>query len=372
MITRVCASLCLLTCLAGCGGGPVHFFEADAYPQRLSDWGIIKKQGNALVLGTDVLPYDLNTPLFTDYAQKLRTIYLPPGTSAKYDDEHAFEFPVGTVVSKTFFYPKAPDAQPAGTVAATMAWDGNVDNLDVSALQIIETRLLVRQPDGWDALPYVWRGTDAYLKIAGDLQPMRIAVGDQVKPFPYIVPTRNECASCHATNHSTGLLLPIGLKARHLNRRYAGGTGVGQLADWRDRGWLAGLPAADAIPRSATWRDEQGTLAHRARSYLDINCGHCHNPAGSADTSGLMLDIHTESLRNLGLCKPPIAAGRGSGGRRYSIIPGQPDASILVHRMEIDDPGNRMPEVGRSLAHSEGIALVRRWIADLPGSCVTR
>jgi uncharacterized repeat protein (TIGR03806 family) len=252
-----------------------------------------------------------------------------------------------------------------------MMWDGSVGNLNLDTLEVIETRLLVRQPDGWDALPYVWRGTDAYLKIAGDLQPMRIAVGDQVLPFPYIVPTRNECASCHATNHSTGLLLPIGLKARHLNRRYAG-LGADQLSSWRGRGWLTDLPAAEAIPASADQHDELADLDHRARSYLDINCGHCHNPAGSADTSGLMLDMHTESLRNLGLCKPPIAAGRGSGGRQFGIAPGDPDASILVHRMEIDDPGNRMPEVGRSLAHTEGVELVRRWIADMPGSCVSR
>jgi len=110
-------------------------------------------------------------------------------------------------------------------------------------------------------------------------------------------------------------------------------------------------------------------LEHRARSYLDINCGHCHNPHGAADTSGLFLYGAETSARRLGVCKPPIAAGRGTGGRRVSVMPGEPDASILIFRVGDTDPGIMMPELGRATVHEEGLALLRRWVESLPGVC---
>jgi hypothetical protein len=58
-----------------------------------------------------VLPYDLNTPLFTDYAHKLRTVWMPKGQSAVYNAENTFDFPVGTIISKTFYYPKGAGRQ---------------------------------------------------------------------------------------------------------------------------------------------------------------------------------------------------------------------------------------------------------------------
>jgi hypothetical protein len=83
--------------------------------------------------------------------------------------------------------------------------------------------------------------------------------------------------------------------------------------------------------------------------------------------------LHLTSLEkdpaHLGFCKSPVAAGKGSGGLRYDIHPGQPDSSILVYRMQQQDPGVRMPELGRQLLHEEGVALIREWIASLPGDC---
>jgi hypothetical protein len=63
-----------------------------------------------------------------------------------------------------------------------------------------------------------------------------------------------------------------------------------------------------------------------------------------------------------------VAAGRGSGGREFSIQPGNPDASILVHRMESSEPGIMMPQFGRSMAHKEGVALIRSWISAMDPS----
>ncbi|MEJ2089292.1 MAG: hypothetical protein P8Y69_12650, partial [Gammaproteobacteria bacterium] len=177
----------------------------------------------------------------------------------------------------------------------------------------METRLLVHQADGWDALPYVWRGDDAVLTIAGALERLEIELDDgTTTALPYIVPTRNECAACHATDHSSAELKPIGPRSRHLNRAYLG-SGENQLAAMAAAGRLTGLPDLATVPANAEFAGSL-PVAEKARAYLDVNCGHCHNPKGAADTSGLFLDAPTNSTRALGLCKPPIAAGQGTGG----------------------------------------------------------
>ena len=159
-------------------------------------------------------------------------------------------------------------------------------------------------------------------------------------------------------------------KARHLNRdfAYADGT-ANQLARWTQVGYLTGAPAPAAAPRNADWLDSSQPLDARARAYLDINCGHCHNPKGPGNTSGLWLDAATREPLRLGRCKLPIAAGHGTGGHRFGIMPGQPDESILLYRMISTDPGVMMPELGRSLVHTEGVDLIRQWIAEQEGKC---
>ena len=107
----------------------------------------------------------------------------------------------------------------------------------------------------------------------------------------------------------------------------------------------------------------------RARAYLDINCGHCHNATGAADTTSLSLDAQTAADRHLGVCKPPVAAGRGTGDHLFDIVPGHPDDSILPFRMAASEPGVMMPEQGRNTTHREGLDLIRAWIAAMPGEC---
>ena len=84
---------------------------------------------------------------------------------------------------------------------------------------------------------------------------------------------------------------PIGLKARHLNRDHQYDAGLeNQLQHLAALGYLTGAPAPAQAPRNAVWNDERQPVEARARAYLDINCGHCHNGKGPANTSGLWLD----------------------------------------------------------------------------------
>lgn len=133
---------------------------------------------------------------------------------------------------------------------------------------------------------------------------------------------------------------------------------------------LAGFEDLTDAPGIANWLDPaDATLEERARAYLDVNCAHCHNSGGAADTSALNLNIEAQLDRHFGICKPPVAVGRGSGDRPYDIYPGRAADSILVFRMEDVNPAIAMPELGRATVHVEGVSVLRDWIDSLPGSC---
>jgi len=360
--------------LAGCGkqNPDVIFHSADAVPDQLSAWGVVRSDGRYFELNDEVLPYDLNTPLFTDYAAKMRAVWIPPGESAVYDANDAFDFPIGTIISKTFHYEKADGWTPARQKLHRSDQDPGLDEegrLDLGVHALIETRLLVRYEEGWRAFPYVWNAAqnEAWLELAGDIKNITLVDGAADLDFHYVVPDANQCAGCHAPNHTDADIRPIGPKARQLNRNYDyGEIEANQVEHWQRVGVLSGVEGA--VPASVSWENtEDAALEDRARAYLDINCAHCHNSSGAADTSGLHLNIEAPLNRNFGLCKSPTAVGQGSGDRLYDIYPGRPEESILIFRMDHTNPAIAMPELGRSTVHTEGVLLISEWFVSLEG-----
>ena len=374
---RLLAALLGLLLIAACARAPdTVTFHAQDDPENLADWGLFTIANGRITPHAGMVTYELATPLFSDYAQKWRTVFVPRGKSAAYRPVEAFDFPVGTIVTKTFYYTVPATAADPGTSRAVVkmtpaTYQMGVGGLDLAHVRLIETRLLVRRADGWAALPYVWNEdqTEATLARAGASVPLTFVDGPKRTDFVYTVPNANQCAGCHATDHRTRALHPIGLKARHLNRTFAGPGGeINQLARLAALGYLRGLPSS-GVPRDAEWQDASAPVAARARTYLDINCAHCHSETGPARVSGLWLDAGATDPRALGVCKPPVAAGKGAGARAFDIVPGDPHESILPYRMASTDPGAMMPETGRSLAHAEGGALIDAWIAQLKGEC---
>lgn len=320
---------------------------AETPPKLLSEYRLFT-DGAAQTPNDRVVPYDLNTPLFSDYAVKFRFVYMPKGTPAAYDEKGVFDFPVGTTLVKTFAYPA----------------DMRAPNKDV---RLLETRLLIRKASGWMALPYVWdsEAHEAVLKKAGArIQVEWIHSDGTPRSVRYAVPNVNQCKGCHATGKA---LTPIGPKARNLNKDFAYGDGTdNQLIRWSAVGYLSGAPLPVFAQRMPRWDDpKDGPVEARARAYLDVNCAHCHGVQGAADSSGLYLDYWENIPIRYGVYKRPVAAGRGSEGHSFDIAPGQPDASILIARMVSTDPGIMMPELGRSLVHLEAVELMRAWIAGM-------
>lgn len=346
-------------------------FIESGNPAQLSEWGQLQIRDGVLEPAEGVIAYDLTSPLFTDYAHKLRTIWMPEGSQAVYREGDVLDFPVGTVITKTFYYPRGEEA---GVLSSSYpdGEDAQPARLDLDRVELIETRILVRRETGWDAIPYRWdtsRG-DAGLNRIGDIIPMQLSHDGQQRAFNYIMPNVNQCASCHAPDSNTRAIAPIGPKPRHLNREFDYGSGpVNQLDHMAELGVLVDAPLPDAAPRNADWTDPAVALDARARAYLDINCSHCHSRVGPADTSGLFLEPDTPEGPQLGLCKLPIAAGGGTGDRPYDIVPGEPDLSILLYRMASVEADVMMPEIGRSTIHAEAVDLIREWIAQMDGSC---
>lgn len=338
----------------------VAAISAERPPQLLSAYGFFRDPG-AREPVAGVTPYDLNTPLYSDGALKFRYVYVPPGAQARYNPDGVFDFPVGTVLIKTFAF-AADMRQPTQNV------------------RFLETRLLIRRADGWIALPYVWNEeqTEARLSIIGAQIPVSFTDedGDAIT-LDWAVPNRNQCKGCHDL---AGELAPIGPSARNLNREYNYGElsfqseRVGQqdqLRAWAVLGILVdlppdrpnGAPTRPTVPNA--YDASSGTLEQRARAYLDVNCAHCHNPQGPAHTSGLDLRWSQHEPIQWGVLKRPVAAGRGSAGYEFAIEPGHPERSFLLYRMESTDPGVMMPETGRQLVDDRGVALMREWIAEM-------
>ncbi len=353
-------ALALGLCVIMSAGGPPLRAEStgaiaipvEGKPARMISEYNLFRDPQRQIPNAGLLPYDMNTPLFTDYAAKHRFVWMPAGTSAQYSADEAFEFPVGTVLVKTFSYP-LDGANPA------------------AGERLIETRLLIRQTDGWKALPYIWNeeGTDARLAVAGGRIPLTWKQADGTeRSTNYLVPNMNQCKECHANKDVIG---PIGPKSRHLNKTYPYDTGVAnQLSHWSEVGYLHGAPAdpAQTLALPAAFDPTSGTLDHRARAWLDINCAHCHNPNGPAYTSGLDLSWAQQDMARVGLLKPPVAAGRGSAGLQFGIDPGKPDRSILLSRISSHELGVMMPPLGRTMEDDDGVALIAEWIAAMPAA----
>lgn len=297
------------------------------FSKTLSDYGFFA-DAPAQVPAPGVMPYALNTPLWSDGADKLRFIYLPEGTRLAADGDGLLQFPLGAAIIKTFAFGEGDDRR------------------------LIETRVLLHRADGWVALPYRWNAeqTEASLALAGGRLDLVTPAGEAIS---YAIPNKNQCKTCHSKD---GAVIPIGPKARNLS------------AEWLGRMAQAGL--LDRVPEGADtlpdWSAHATGPAERlARAYLDVNCAHCHQPGGGASNSGLDLRWEQDDPHAIGIMKRPVAAGRGAGGHDFSILPGRPDASILLYRMDSAEPGIAMPELGKARVDDAGVAVVRRWISEM-------
>ena len=339
---KIFSSLLVLYMCTNLHGVNNELILSDTFPNKLSEFNFFI-DNSAQVPHDKVVPYELISTLFSDYSYKQRWVYVPTNQKATYYKKSSvFDFPVGSALIKTFYYP--------------------IDERDPSkGMNLLETRLLLRKENGWEAVSYAWNDeqNEAFKKIAGKTINVSWTnfLGEE-EDVRYRVPNVNQCKECHAADD---MITPIGPKARNINKDFKYEEGeFNQLDYWMTKQIIDSYPLELVSP--VDWSDESQNINNRVRSYLDVNCGHCHSPTGNANSTGLYLHLDETRDIHLGIYKKPVATGRGSGGLKYSIVPGKPEESILLHRMISLDPGVMMPESGRALSHHEAVEMVREWI----------
>ncbi len=322
--------------------------------QRLSDYGFfigaLRDQKPAYKL----IPYEPASSLFSDYAHKKRFVWMPQGTSATYNgDDNVLEFPIGTVFIKTFYY---DNVQPSNT------------------RKIIETRLLVRKNDEWKLYDYIWNAdqTEAFLDTDqnGVFVPITFTENNVSRSIEYKIPSQTECVTCHKINiqQTVEKNTPIGPKPQNLNTMYNyGSISRNQLLYWKRIGYIDNtLPNVNAIYSTVDWRDTTKPLELRAKSYLDMNCAHCHRDGGHCDYVPQRLNFSNTDPYTFGICLPSLFV---IPDNPYVITAGDAGRSELFYRMNTNEGSEMMPLIGRTIIHDEGVDLIREYINSLPTTC---
>lgn len=320
---------------------------------KLSDYHFFIGDIKNLTPSMNVIPYEPASSLFTDYAQKKRFIWMPEGVRANYvADNKVMDFPIGTILIKSFYY---TTIQPGNTT------------------KIIETRLMVRRSDRWYFYEYVWNDaqTDAELTAGNDFENGDVKYFTFTKPNgevineEYRIPSESECHACHKINE---IRTPIGPKPQNLNFNlaYNNGENKNQLQKLLEQGYLQSYPSN--IVSTVDYHDTTKPLEQRFRSYIDANCAHCHQDLGRCEYRALRLGFgETTDPTNMGVC---VQADEVISPTLQKLIsPGNFNKSILHYRLNTNDESERMPLLGRTITHDEGLALVREYILSLTNTC---
>jgi uncharacterized repeat protein (TIGR03806 family) len=343
--------------LPGVAEGTPAFLD---FPERAEDWAqspallsqtLSFADVAALTPATGLLPYGVQSPLFSDGAQKRRWLALPSGSQIGFAESGAWSFPEGTVFVKEF--------------------DMALDEREPERLRRLETRFLVVALGGAVyGLSYAWNEaqTDAELQQQGHDEPLSIIGADGGRrQQTYSFPAQSDCPKCHS-DIAGGVL---GARTAQLNGDYAypssdGGEGfsANQLGVWARLGFFD-RPVGDRpfseYPRLANLADSAQPVELRIRSYWESNCSMCHN----ADSPIPSWDARfVTSLQHQGVLDAESYAGPDPLGRLL-IAPGDPEQLLVVVRATSTAPLVRMPPLLRNRVDDEYVALLKSWIASL-------
>ncbi len=313
----------------------VHGEPSSDVPVRLSDAHCFVDLPS-LTPGPDLLPYQLNAPLWTDGAKKDRYITLPEGETITVHDDGRWEFPVGAAILKTFAF------------------------VDEEGTTPVELRVMVRRDVGWQFATYVFDpdGEDATLTPGGydvDLD-FGAAAGRR-----YYFPDEDACRICHRHEQERHVLGP---RTEQLDRWLDyGGVARNQIDAMYEAGWIDRVPNAGAGAMPAV-DDETAPIEARARAYLHGNCSHCHRPGGWQPL-GLAMDLRWDTpLGQTQICDEDLAYTSPWAGGTRRIAPGDLDDSNIFQRMSLRGDG-QMPLFGTYEVDPLGLAVMQAWVEQL-------
>ncbi len=352
-----------------------RFFDpsiSDSIPKLISGTGFYsdlpKKE-----ISADVVPFNVNAPLWTDGAVKQRYIAVPQGAHVIYNDTaDTYAYPERAMVIKNFSVDTIP-GNPASRI-------------------LVETRFSGMKKVGgkekWFLWAYRWRldQTDADLVTdTGANATVRVydkGVGQAPRLKKWRYPDKTQCAACHRVA-GTGGRTVLAFFTAQINRPMDGNPAVNQIQHFFDLGVLALAPGSTApdlakSPRWARWDDTTASLELRSRSYIAANCSGCHGSRGigTQATLDVTLDYDFHDMQaHMDLTKQKLK-GTFPIDSAGLLIPGRPDRSVLLYRQkmrnqkDLDFTSERMamPPLGSFEPDTNAIKVITAWIAGMPGS----
>jgi uncharacterized repeat protein (TIGR03806 family) len=337
------------------------------FPRKLSETGLFTSTKD-LTPAPGLIPYSVNSPLYSDGAAKDRFIALPLNSKIEFDAvvypqpapgaPPGWRFPDGTVLVKTFSLELEP---------------GNPKSLRRLETRILHYKRMTGVDDEygaqvWLGYTYVWNDeqTDAFLLDAKGLD-KTFAIKDPqalggVRKQKWHFPSRAECTLCHTMSAK----YVLGVNTLQMNKDHDyGGLTANQLATLNHIGVfkkpLTKKPAQ--LPAIVDYRDKSKSVERRARAYLHANCSHCHRKWGGGNAEFQLLA--SMNLYETGTIN--VRPGQGTFQLKDPriLVPGDPNRSMLLHRMRLLKLG-RMPHVASTVLDRDGIALITAWIRGLP------
>lgn len=326
-------------------------FDINAVPySKISDYNFFKTPISDLNPVYGVLPFQPASQLFSDYAKKSRFIWMPDNVSGNYvADDQVFDFPNGTVLIKNFYYENV---------------------LPSNSKKIIETRLMIRKANEWIFANYIWNEdqSEAFYDqgMKGETLPIEWVENGQTKSTNYKIPNENECFMCHYANNKK---IPIGSKPQNLNFAINFADGIkNQIEKLKEFGYInTEIPAN--INSIIDYNDSSKSLDLRARSYLEINCANCHRDGGYAAFYPVRLNFTPKADHlALGFCLEPNITYTVPEAS-HIFYPGDHTKSAVFYRMNSLDPTVKMPMIGTTMIHNEGVSLINNWINSFEVGC---
>ncbi len=338
----------------------VPFVDKTQPIQLLSQTGCVSPT-NPTTLAPSVIPYEVNSPLWSDGADKTRGMALPNGAkihvvncsanpsecpgSRDSADDGKWKFPVGTVMVKNFLF------------------DG----------KLLETRLFMHfSATTWGGFSYKWDAaqTDATLET-NDRDEESFSTGQRTVDWHF--PSRDDCMTCHIPDKGYAVLGP---ETAQMNRVVGGSN---QLDKLQAMGvFEAPIPtpykAALITPTTSQLGSPpaSATVEQRATTYMHANCAFCHRPDDNVDCgTDPCLDLRFGlPLAARNICNVTPAKGGFGLTNPVTLAPGHPELSVMSIRMKApadDTSGHhgRMPLIASYVVDQQATDLIDSWITSI-------
>jgi len=341
----------LFLCQMSSVGGRIYKLARSGPPPATKPFPPLLSQTGAftdllsLAPNPNLIPYTVNSPLWSDSARKQRWMGLPTNTFVHFAPTGEWTFPNGAVFVKHFELP--------------------IDESNPAAVRRLETRFLVRDTNSAVyGITYKWRTNylDADLVTNALTEDIVVATASGPRTQQWFYPGPLDCLRCH----TPAAQYVLGVKTRQLNGNFSyPSTGVtdNQLRAWNHIGLFDSLlneGSVSSYDKLVTVTNFAASLGQRARSYLDANCSQCHRPGGVP----VFWDARYDTpLQNQNIINGIVANNLGITGARV-VVPDDLAHSIMYLRVNSLD-AIKMPPLARNTIDTNAVDTLAEWINGL-------